>query len=306
MKVAIIGRTEILYETAIRLHNNGYKVACILTAKEAPEYTRTAADFKKLAQSWDIPFAQGGKIKNSEEFLRNSYADIGVSMNYTGIIPQTIIDIFQYGILNAHGGDLPRYRGNACQAWAILNGEKQIGLCIHKMIGGELDSGDIISREKLAIDHNTKVTEVWQWIAKYTPHLFYDAVKKLDNKPNYILEKQSKDFKDALRCYPRQPSDGEIDWSLKAIEVLRLINASNKPYPGAFCRFENDKMIIWDAQLVEQEENICSVPGQVTKIAKGFIEVACGEGKLRILCVEIKGEVKTPSHFVNSIRKRLT
>ena len=97
MKIAIIGRTEILYETVILLHNSGYKIVCILTAKEAPEYTRKAADFKKLAQSLDIPFAQGGRIEKLVDFLRNSGADIAVSMNYTGIIPQTIIDIFSNG-----------------------------------------------------------------------------------------------------------------------------------------------------------------------------------------------------------------
>ena len=72
-------------------------------------------------------------------------------------IPNKIINYFNYGILNAHGGDLPRYRGNACQAWAILNGENKIGLCIHKMVGGELDSGDIISRDYLDIGENTKI-----------------------------------------------------------------------------------------------------------------------------------------------------
>ena len=45
-------------------------------------------------------------------------------MNYTGIIPQSIIDLFNHGILNIHPGDLPRYRGNACLAWAIINAEK--------------------------------------------------------------------------------------------------------------------------------------------------------------------------------------
>ncbi len=306
MKIAIIGRTEILYETVILLQNSGYKIVCILTAKEAPEYTRKAADFKKLAQSFNIPFAQGGRIDKLEKFLRSSNADIAVSMNYTNIIPQKIINIFPYGILNAHGGDLPRYRGNACQAWAILNGEKRIALCIHKMIGAEVDSGDIIARDYISIDHKTKITKVWQWMQKRTPYLFFEAIKKLDKQPDYILEEQSKNPRDALRCYPRQPSDGKIDWSLQAIEILRLINASNKPYSGAFCNFENNKMIIWDAQLVEKEENICGVPGQITMIDEDFIEVICGMGRLRILSVEMQGEISSPSFFVNSIRKRLT
>jgi methionyl-tRNA formyltransferase len=75
--------------------------------------------------------------------LRASRSDIAVSINYTGVLPQGVIDLFPIGVLNAHGGDLPRYRGKACQAWAIINRESRIGLCIQKMIGGELDSGEV-------------------------------------------------------------------------------------------------------------------------------------------------------------------
>ena len=140
MKIALIGRTEILYETARYLINNGHSVVIIITALEAPEYTKTSEDFASLADELGITFLCGQKIEKFKGKLIDAKAEVGVSMNYTGIIPQSIIDIFQYGILNAHGGDLPRYRGNACQAWAIINGEKSIRLCIHKMIGGEIDS----------------------------------------------------------------------------------------------------------------------------------------------------------------------
>ena len=126
MKIAIIGRSEILYETALNLHKIGHRVVCIITAKAAPEYTRTAADFKRLADQWEIPFGQGPYILDHLDIMKNSGADISVSINYTGVIPASVIDLFPHGILNAHGGDLPRYRGNACQAWALINGEEKI------------------------------------------------------------------------------------------------------------------------------------------------------------------------------------
>lgn len=112
MRIAIIGRTEILYNTARHLRKAGYTITCILTAKEAPEYTRSAADFQALADQWRIPFAQGPRIVDHLDFLKASASEIAVSINYTGIVPQEAIDIFPLGILNAHGGDLPRYRVN--------------------------------------------------------------------------------------------------------------------------------------------------------------------------------------------------
>ena len=306
MRVAVIGRTEILYNTALALKQAGHEISCILTAREAPEYTRTAEDFRQLAEKWGTPFARGARIMEHIDFLRACNPDIGVSMNYPAIVPQEAIDIFPFGILNAHGGDLPRYRGNACQAWAILNGEERIGLCIHKMIGCELDSGDIIARDYLPINHNTKITYVWEWMARRVPELVLEAISRLEADPTYILEQQSKDPKDALRCYPRRPEDGRIDWRRPAIEVLRLINASNKPYAGAFCEYEGRKLIVWDAALVEDHECFCAVPGQVVAIGDGYVDVACGAGKLRLFQVQLEGESDiSPAYLISSIRRRL-
>lgn len=305
MKIAIIGRTEILFDTVQILRQAGHSITCILTNKEAPEYTKTTADFECLASDLSIPFASTAQIKNVIAMLQAADSDIGVSFNYAGIIPKEITDLFPLGILNAHGGDLPRYRGNACQAWAILNGEDKIGLSIHRMIGGELDSGDIIARDYLAIDHNTKVTDTWEWLNQRIPDLFLQAINQLSNDPSYILEIQSNNPQDAYRCYPRMPEDGHIDWRQSALHVLRLINASTKPYAGAFCDYEGQKFIIWDAELVGEFENFSAVSGQVTRIGDGFVEVACGEGKLRILSAEYAGQVDTPNAWIKSIRKRL-
>lgn len=306
MNVAIIGRSEILYDTACLLHDQGHEVVLIITAREAPEYTRTSEDFLNLAEKFGIVCLQTPRINKATQEIRNSRADIGISVNYSGIISQEVIDLFPYGILNAHGGDLPRYRGNACQAWAILNGEERVGLCIHKMVGGELDSGDIIARDYYPINIYTKIEEVLDWMKQRSQELFLEAIDKMETDPTYVLETQSKDPADALRCYPRKPVDGRIDWAKPAAAVLRLINACNKPYAGAFCDYEGEKLIIWDAELVEDQENFLAVPGQITRIGDGFVEVATGQDKLRINQVEYKEKIITPNKIINSIRTRLT
>ena len=305
MRVAIIGRTEILYDTVNLLLKNGHTITCILTNKEAPEYTKTVADYEALATSLLVPFASTAQIAKVKAMLEASSSDIGVSFNYAGVIPKEIIDLFPMGILNAHGGDLPRYRGNACQAWAILNGEDKVGLCIHRMIGGELDSGDIIARDYFAIDASTKVTKVWEWLNLQIPKLFVQAIDNLSIDPDYIIETQSKNPIDVHRCYPRKPEDGRIYWHQSALDILRLINASNKPYAGAFCDYEGSPFIIWDAVIVSEYEKFSAVPGQVTRIDDVFVEVACGDGKLRILSVEYLGMVESPNYWIKSIRKRL-
>ena len=233
-------------------------------------------------------------------------ADIAISWLYSQIIPPNILETYHYGILNMHGGRIPQYRGGSVLQWAIINGEDKIGLCIHSMIGGELDSGNIIEREYLNINSNTKVTECWQWMEKRIPFMFLNSVQKLQENSEYFLEEQSKDCKDVLRCYPRVLSDGKINWIKSNIEILRLINASNKPYSGAYCFYKNEKMIIWDAEIYEDNEIYLSEPRQVLMINKdGSIIIATGNGKLKINEVECNGHIMKPKDKVMTIRDRL-
>ena len=71
------------------------------------------------------------------------------------------------------------------------------------------------------------------------------------------LEIQTKDPTKALRCYPRKPEDGRIAWHHTALDILRLVNATNKPYTGAFCEYEGEKMVIWTASIVCDDEVFC-------------------------------------------------
>ncbi len=307
MKIVIIGRTGTLYRAAQLLLEQGHELTAIITAKAAPEYTKSSEDFKSLAQEYSVPFMHTARIAEASHLLQSLSPDVGVSMNYPGIIHQEVIDIFPLGILNAHGGDLPRYRGNACQAWAILNGEKKIGLCVHKMVGGELDSGDIISRDYYRLTQASTVTEAHGWMSSRVPDLFADALHSLEDDPSYILEKQSKHPENALRCYPRKPKDGAIAWHKDAFEILRLINASTKPYAGAFTYLNGQKVHIWKARLGELPCPSCFVPGQVLwKNDDG--SVAVGTGNSGVVLVDItqqEGCSSVPAvQIISSLRDR--
>lgn len=83
------------------------------------------------------------------------------------------------------------------------------------------------------------------------------------------------------------------------------MNASNKPYAGAFCELDGEKLVIWDAELVDDEESFCAVPGQVININQNFVEVACGQGKLRLLQIDAHGLIVAPKEFFQSVRQRL-
>jgi len=308
LNIAIIGRGEALYESAMLLWHQGHKIVCIVTAKAAPEYNKKEKDFEFLARKLKAKFLYTPKISSEQGLnflLECGDLDIAISVNYINIISSAGINQVKYGVLNAHGGDRPRYRGNACQAWAILNKEDRVGLCIHKMIGGELDSGDIIAREYFALSIDTKVSELVDWMNLRIPLLFKEAVSLLEENPMFVLEKQSSNSKDALRCYPRCPEDATIDWSRSAEDILRLINASSEPYTGAFCQYEGEKMTVWRAVLVKDDEQYLAQPGQVSDIADVGVVVITGNGKILIKEITYKNQRTCSNTIIKSIRKRL-
>jgi len=263
LKVALIGRSELMFQTAKLLLRRGFSISLIVTSKEAPEYKVTSKDFEHLANEVGAAYLYTPRLGDEESlsFLESMGAlDIALSVNYSGVIPEPVMRCFRHGVLNAHGGDLPKFRGNACQAWAILNGEEKIGLCIHKMIGGELDSGLIIEREYMDLSQSTKIGECYDWMNQRIPELFLLAVQHLEKDEDYYLEAQSTDPADALRCYPRRPEDGKIDWSQSSECINRLINASGPPFAGAFSYYMGQKVVILDAHTSIVESSSFPLP----------------------------------------------
>jgi len=157
MKLAIIGRTQMLYDTAMLLHKKGHQIKAVITSKAALEYSRTEKDFKKLAASMKAPFLITNSLDSREAAKLCKGLDIGISVNWTTVVDDSHIKLFRLGILNAHAADLPRYRGNACLNWAIINGEDKVAACVHFMEGGKLDCGRIAAQDYLPMDGNTVI-----------------------------------------------------------------------------------------------------------------------------------------------------
>ena len=122
------------------------------------------------------------------------------------------------------------------------------------MIGDELDSGDIISRTYIKIERETSIGDVYKKFEKLIPKILIDSINKLDSDPNFILEKQSTDPEEIIRCYPRNPEDGLINWNNSSIQIDRLIRASGYPYSGAFTFFNSEKVTIYKSKVVEEKK----------------------------------------------------
>jgi len=311
MRVVFLGRTQMLMRTIELFEKSEHTIVGIGTCKASKEYLVDEHDFRNKANELGVPFFCNSKINSYEiqEILESMQADIAISINWLTIIQDTTMRLFPYGILNGHPGDLPRYRGNACPNWAIINGEEKVGLAVHFMEAGSLDSGDIVLRKYINISMNTTIGEIYEKMEILFPDMFLQAVEKIEQIGKKVGIPQSKKREHILRCYPRVPSDSCIDWNRNCVEIDRLIRASGYPFQGAYTFLNGRaKIYIQKAAIVEYEFPSVVVCGQVVirDCENDCVGIAAKDGVIMIyqLSDENHGQCKV-TEKIRSMRDRM-
>lgn len=130
----------------------------------------------------------------------------------------------------------------------LLNGNFKYGKNIKEIIEYFLEIfPNAVSVRSHSLTQNTYI-HVMEHLRKNIPKLFLQVLSKLQENPNYVLEYQ--DESKALRTYPLMPEDARINWLESNEKIVRLINAFNKPYNGAFCFYKEQKLTIIKYNLV--------------------------------------------------------
>lgn len=314
MNIAILGRTSLLLDTAEKLLELGNKIGLVWTSRAEAYYGVGEDGFRRLARAAGADFHSGGGLGRTEnlQYLRSFGFDAAVSVNWPTRIPPAVFDCFRHGILNCHAGDLPRYRGNACPNWAILNGESHVGFCIHRMDEG-LDTGPVICRDRFPLGDDTYIGEVQAWVRMRAADMFVEALEGLETG-RLTPQPQPSDPTLSLRCYPRRLEDSRLHWDWPVEQLYRMVRASSRPFLGAFCFLENQtRVTVWRAAPDPGTGPFLAVPGQVCTSVENDPVIACGDGMLRLIDVELEmepggriGGEEAKARICSSLRNRLT
>lgn len=292
MKAVALGRSRWLYDSIVAATAAGHQVVLIGTCPAAPEYTVGPCEFETLARSLGCPYFVDSAINRPEraEIVRSCGADVAISVNWTTRIGPALLHAFPHGILNAHAGDLPRFRGNACPNWAILTGEPRAVVTIHRM-SVEIDAGPILLQRECPLGPDTYVADVYRFMDDNIPSMFVEVLNGIETG-RLVPCGQPSDPAVSLRCTARLPGDGVIDWSRPAEELGRLVRASGEPFAGAFSFIDGQRVTIWRARPERLAYPCLGIPGQVVEIRvpTGEVAILTGDG---VLVVE---QLETPSH----------
>ena len=307
MRFAAFGRTRWLFDSILALKEAGHEVTLIGTAPASREYKVGEEDFKRLAERLGCDYFFDSSINRLEYVAkaRSLCLDVAISVNWPTLIGVEMRAAFNKGIINAHAGDLPRFRGNACPNWAILNNEKKVVLSLHQM-NAELDAGPILQKKNFPLTDSTYIGDVYQFLDRAIPESYVEVFAQMENG-SHVFAQQSLGPEQSLRCFPRVPADSGINWSQSAIEIAKLVRASSEPFSGAFAIMMEERLIIWRARAENLRYPSLGVPGQVIRIDtdRGEIWILCGEGILVLEQTEYRGVCAKPTDFIRSTKTRL-
>lgn len=307
MKFAALGRTHWLLDAMDTCADRGHEPVLIGTCAAAPEYRVDVENFAAAADRYSCDYFCDVRINRPEYLHRieNSGAEVALSVNWAGLLQKPVLSAFHHGVVNAHAGDLPRYRGNACPNWAILNGESHVVLTLHRMVP-ELDAGPILLQSAMPLTEETYIADIYAYLDATVPVLMADLLDGLED--GSVSERpQSENPADAMRCFPRRPEDSLIDWSATAVDVCRVVRAGSEPFSGAYTHLEGERLTVWRAHAEALPFASAGHPGQVVeRRPDGSLVVLTGKGVVVLEEVEtVEGSRGLPARIVKSTRSRL-
>jgi methionyl-tRNA formyltransferase len=197
------------------------------------------------------------------ERLRQLAPDVLVAVAYGQIIPALMLAIPKLGAINVHASLLPRHRGAAPVAHAILAGDRETGVTIMRM-DEQLDHGPILAARTTAIGEREDAAALTARLAEMGAELLVEVLAKLDG-----LEGVTQD-EGAATVAPRlRKEDGELEWSNGAQEIDRRVRAL-QPWPGVTLPSKRGRVKVLSGHIEGDRyvPDVVQVPGKRPAPAK--------------------------------------
>ena len=236
----------------------------------------------------NLPFYQPVKA-STEEFafiLRELKPDVFVVVAYGEIMRQNILDIPKVACLNIHASILPKYRGAAPIQRAILNGDKETGITFMHMVL-KMDAGNMLDVVKVPIHQTDNFQDVEERLCKAACENLERVLDVLEvgNAKEMVQEESLITFADKIT-----PEDLVINWNEPAQKVHDRVRTFS-PRPGAYTYINvNGENKIFKIKRTEVVSSLNGTPGSTLSLNKNEWIIACGEGAVRLLEVQLEGK----------------
>ncbi|MFI7229582.1 methionyl-tRNA formyltransferase [Nonomuraea angiospora] len=277
MRVVMFGYQTWGHRTLQALLDSGHDVVLAVTHPQSDHaYEKIWSDsVAKLAEAHGVPVVL--RNRPDDELLltlKQAEPDLIVANNWRTWIPPEIFTLPRHGILNVHDSLLPAYAGFSPLIWALINGEREVGVTAH-MMNAELDAGDIVVQRAVPVGPADTATDLFHRTVDLIAPIVAEALDLIaSGRTDWTPQDRTK----ASFFHKRSIEDSNIDWNWPAEDIERLVRAQSDPYPNAFTHYKGERVRVLKASVSRGVYG--GTPGRVfIREGDGIVIVAGAEAR---------------------------
>jgi methionyl-tRNA formyltransferase len=275
------------------------EVVAVYTQPDRPagrgrELTPSPVKREALLRGIEVVQPENFKPVVSKDALRALKPDLMVVVAYGLILPQSVLDIPAEGCWNVHASLLPRWRGAAPIQRAIEAGDRESGVCLMQMEKG-LDTGPVLLSQALEIGANDTGGQLHDRLAALGAQVLADGLGLLRAGMRPVPQPQS----DVGVTYAHKldKAEARLDWSQPAVVLANKVRAFN-PWPMAEAMVAGERLRLHGAVALDEMHG--TTPGTLLRASRDGLDMACGEGVLRIRVLQREGgKAITAADYLN-------
>ncbi len=301
MRIVFAGTPEFAV-SSLRAAARHHEVVAVYTQPDRPAGRGRGlapSPVKLEAVARGIPVYQPESLKDeaAQRQLRDLQPDLMVVVAYGLILPRAVLAIPTHGCWNVHASLLPRWRGAAPIQRAIQAGDAKTGVCLMQMEAG-LDTGPVLLHQELPIAATDTGGQLHDKLAELGAQVLSDGLGLLRAGIKPIARPQPE--QGVTYAHKLDKAEARLDWAQDAGALARTVRAFN-PWPIAEATLAGERVRIHGAVALEADHG--QAPGTVLAAGRDGIDIACGQGALRLRVLQREGgKAITAADYLNARR----
>ncbi|WP_099561053.1 methionyl-tRNA formyltransferase [Stenotrophomonas maltophilia] len=301
MRIVFAGTPEFAV-SSLRAAARHHEVVAVYTQPDRPAGRGRGlapSPVKLEAVARGIPVYQPESLKDeaAQQQLRELQPDLMVVVAYGLILPKAVLAIPTHGCWSVHASLLPRWRGAAPIQRAIQAGDTKTGVCLMQMEAG-LDTGPVLLHQELLIAATDTGGQLHDKLAELGAQVLSDGLGLLRAGIKPIARPQPE--QGVTYAHKLDKAEARLDWAQGADVLARTVRAFN-PWPIAEATLAGERVRIHGAVALDEAHG--QAPGTVLAASRDGIDIACGQGALRLRTLQREGgKAITAADYLNARR----